>query len=69
MPSILSNNFTLLRNFINIFNNGYDLVIGVKYHSSNMNDVHTKSLYNIVSHPTKVVWLTAFFSNSECLFV
>ena len=53
MQSIISNNFTLLRNFINIINNKYGLIIGAKYHSSNMNDVHTKSLYDIVGHPTK----------------
>ena len=54
MWSIMSNNFILLRNFIDIINNGYGLVIGAKYHSSNMNDVHTKSSYNIVSHHTKL---------------
>ena len=69
MQSIISNNLTLLRNFIDITNNRYGLIIGAKYHSSNMNDAHIKSLYDIVSHPTKVVWPTAFFSNSECLFV
>ena len=65
----MSNNFTLLRNFIDIINNRYGLIIGAKYHSFNMNDVHIKSLYNIVGNPTKVVQLTAFFSNSEHLFV
>ena len=54
--------------FIDVINNGYGLVIGAKYYSFNMNDVHTKSLYNIVSCPAKVVWPTAFFSNSEHLF-
>ena len=66
---VISNNFTLLRNFIDITNNRYGLIIGTKYHRSNMNDVHIKSPYNIVSHPTKVIWLTTFFSNSEHLFV
>ena len=69
MQSIMSNNFTLLRNFIDIINNRYGLIIGAKYHSSNMNDAHTKSLYDIVSCLTKVVWPTAFFFNSEHLFV
>ena len=69
MWSIISNNFTLLRNFIDITNNRYGLIIGAKYHSSSMNDAYIKSLYNIVGYPTKVVWSTAFFSNSECLFV
>ena len=69
MQSVISNNFTLLINFIDITNNRYGLIIGAKYHSSNMNDVHIKSLYDIVSHPAKVIWLTTFFSNSEHLFV
>ena len=69
MQFIMSNNFTLLRNFIDIINNRYGLIIGAKYHSSNMNDVHIKSPYNIVSHLAKAVQPTAFFSNSECLFV
>ena len=69
MQSIMSNNFILLRNFIDIINNRYGLIIGAKYHSSNMNDAYTKSSYDIVGCPTKVIWLTAFFSNSEHLFV
>ena len=69
MWSVMSNNFTFLRNFIDIINNRYGLIIGAKYHSFNMNDVHTMSSYNIVSCPTKVVQPTAFFSNSKCLFV
>ena len=69
MQSVISNNFTLLRNFIDITNNRYGLIIGVKYHSSNMNDAHIKSPYDIVGCPTKVVWPTTFFSNSERLFV
>ena len=69
MQSIMSNNFTLLRNFIDIINSGYGLIIGAKYHSSNMNDVHTKSSYDIVSHLAKVVQPTAFFLNTEHLFV
>ena len=66
---IMSNNFTLLRNFIDIINNRYGLIIGAKYHSFNMNDAHTMSLYDIVSCPTKVIQMTAFFSNSKCLVV
>ena len=69
MQSIMSNIFTLLRDFIDIINNRYGLIIGAKYHSSNMNDVYTMSLYNIVGCPTKVVWLTAFFLSSKHLFV
>ena len=69
MWSIMSNIFNLLENFVDIINNEYGLIIGAKYHSSNMNDVHTMSLYDIVSYPTKVIWLTTFYSNFKCLFV
>ena len=69
MWSIMSNNFTLLRDFIDIINNRYDLIIGAKYYSFNMNVVHTMPLYNIDGCPAKVVQLTAFFSNSKHLFV
>ena len=69
MQSIMSNNFTLLRNFIDIINNRYGLIIGAKYYSFNVNDAHTMPLYNIVGCPVKVVWLTTFFLNSKCLFV
>ena len=61
--------FNLLENFVDIINNKYGLIIGAKYHSSNMNDAYTMSPYDIVGHPTKVVWLTTFFSNSKHLFV
>ena len=69
MGSVMSNNFTLLRNFIDIINNRYGLIIGAKYYSFNMNDAHTMPSYDIVGCPTKVVQLTTFFSNSKCLFV
>ena len=38
MQSIMSNIFNLLENFIDIINNKYGLIIGAKYHSSNMNN-------------------------------
>ena len=41
--------FNLLENFVDIINNKYGLIIGAKYHSSNMNDAHTMSPYDIVS--------------------
>ena len=69
MWSIMSNIFNLLEIFVDIIDNKYGLIIGVKYHSSNMNDVCTMSLTNIVSHPTNVVWPTTFFLNSKHLFV
>ena len=33
-----------------------------------MNNVHTMSPAGIVGCPAKVIWLTAFFSNSKHLF-
>ena len=69
MQFVMSNNFTLLRNFIDIINNRYGLIIGAKYYSFIMNDAHTMPSYNIVSCTVKVIWPTAFFSNSRCLFV
>ena len=64
----MSNIFILLENFVDIINNKYGMIIGAKYHSSNMNDVHTMSPYDIVGHPAKDVQLTTFFLNSKCLF-
>ena len=46
MWSVMSNIFNLLENFLDIINNKYGLLKGAKYHSSNMNDVHTMSLYD-----------------------
>ena len=40
-----------------------------KYGRSRMNDAHTISPTDVVSHPTKVVWSTAFFLDSESIFV
>ena len=69
MWSTASNNFNLIENFVDIINNKYSLIIGAKYYNSNINDVCTMFLYNIVSHPTKVVWPTAFFSEKKVIFV
>ena len=69
MWSVMSNIFNLLENFVEIINNKYGMIIGAKYHSSNMKDVHTMSLTDIVGCPTKVVWPTTFFSNSKHVFV
>ena len=69
MQSIMSNIFNLLNNFVDIIDNKYCLITGVKYHSSNMNDVHTMSLTDIVGCPANVIWLTTFFLDSKHLFV
>ena len=65
----MSNIFNLIGNFVDIINNKFSLVIGAKYYNSNMNDAYTKTPYDIVSHPAKVVWPTAFFSEKKAIFV
>ena len=69
MQSVMSNIFNLIENFVDIINNKYSLIVGAKYYKFNMNDVCTKSPYNIVSCPTKVVQLTALFSEKKVIFV
>ena len=69
MQYVISYNFNLLENFVNIINHKHYLIISAKYHSSNMNDVHTMSLANMSTAPQKVVQPIAFFLNSKHLFV
>ena len=69
MQSIMLNIFKLVKNFIHIINNKYYMVVGAKYDSPIMIDVHTNYPADIVSLPGKVIWLTAFFPNSELIFV
>ena len=69
MQSVMSNIFNLLENFVDIIDNKCGLIIGVKCHSSNMNDACTMSPTNIVSCPANVVQPTTFFLNSKHLFV
>ena len=40
-----------------------------KYGRSRMNDVHTISTFDLVGLPKNVVWSTAFFLDSELIFV
>ena len=53
MWSVMSNIINLLENFVDIIYNKYGLIIGAKYHSSNMNDACTMSPYDIVGCPHK----------------
>ena len=69
MWSITLNIFKLIKNFIDIINNKYYMVVGAKYDSSIMNDAHTNYLANIVSLPAKFVWLTAFLLKKKVIFV
>ena len=69
MQSIMSNIINLLESLVDIIDNKYDLIIGAKYHSSNMNDACTMSPTDIVSHPAKVVQPTTFFLNSKHLLI
>ena len=66
---IMSNIFNLIENFIDIVNNKCCLIICAKYYYSNMNDACTVYLADIVGHPTKVIWLTAFFSKKKMIFI
>ena len=61
MQFIMSNIFNLNENFIDIINNKHCLIMCAKCYSSSMNDACTIYLADIVSHPTKVARLTAFF--------
>ena len=65
----MSNIFNLIENFVDIINTKHCLIICAKYYNSNMNNVHTIYLANIVGHPSKVVWLTTFFSKNKMIFV
>ena len=49
MQHIISNLFNLLENFADIINHKHILIISAKYHSSNMNDVHTMSLADMLA--------------------
>ena len=65
MQSIALNIFKLIKIFIDIFNNKDYMVVGAKYDSSIMNDVHTNYPANIVGLPAKVIWPTVFFSKKK----
>ena len=61
--------FNLTENFIDIINNKCSLIMGAKYYNSSMNNVHTICPANIVGHPTKVIWPTAFFLKKKMIFI
>ena len=69
MQSITSNIFKLIKNFIDIIDNKYCMVVGAKYDSSIMNDAHTNYLADIVSLPAKVTWPTMFFLKKKVIFI
>ena len=56
-------------NFLYIIYDGHSEDMCAKYGRSRMNDAHTISLANLVSCPAKVVRSTAFFLDSESIFV
>ena len=68
IQSVTLNIFKLIKNSIDIINNKYHMVVGAKYDSSIMNDVHTNYLADIVSLPAKVIWPTAFFFKKKSNF-
>ena len=67
MQSVMSNIFNLIDNFIDIIKKC--LIMGAKYYNSSMNDAHTIYPADIVGHPTKVVWPTAFFLEKKLIFI
>ena len=69
MQLVMSNILNLIKNFIDIIDNKYCLIVGAKYDSSIMNDVHTIYPADNVGLPTKVVWPTAFYSKKKTIFI
>ena len=69
MQSITLNIFKLIKNCIDIINNKYYMVVGAKYDSSIMNDVHTNYPADSVGLPAKVIQLTVFFFKKKVIFV
>ena len=63
------NILNLIKKFLYIINDRYSEVMYAKYCRSRMNDMCTVCPANFVSLPAKVIWLTAFFLNSESIFV
>ena len=68
MQSIILNIFNLVENFIDI-NNKCCLIMRAKYYNSSMNDAHTIYPADIVGHPAKIVWPTAFFLKKKTIFI
>ena len=68
MWSITLNIIKLIKNFIDIINNEYHMVVGAKYDSSIMIDAYTNYPTNIVDLPAKIIWLTAFFFKRKVIF-
>ena len=66
---ITLNIIKLIKNFIDIINNEYHMVVGTKYDSCIMNDAYANYPANFVSLPAKVVQLTAFFFKKKVIFV
>ena len=62
-------NFKFIQKFLYIINDRHSKVMCAKYGRSMMNSVHTVCPADFVGLPAKVVWLIAFFLNSESIFV
>ena len=65
----MENILNLFEKFLYIINGRHSEVRCAKYGRSRMNDVHTVCPANFVGLPAKVIWPTAFFLNSELIFV
>ena len=63
------NILNLFEKFLYIIIDRHSEVMCAKYGRCRMNDAHTVCPANFVGLPAKVIWPTAFFSNSELIFV
>ena len=54
MQSIMLYIINLFENFVDIIDNKYVLIIGAKYHNSNMNNAHTISRWTLLAAPQKL---------------
>ena len=63
------NILNLIKKFLYIINDRYSEVMYAKYCRSRMNNACTVCLADFVGLPAKVIWPTAFFLNSELIFV
>ena len=68
MQSIMSNIFNLLENFVDIIDNKYSLIIGAKYHSSNMNDACTIVIFNMTTISISLKQFVNIFYHRICNF-
>ena len=69
MQSVTQNILICIEKNFHIINDMYSEVLIAKYGGPRMNDMHTISLANFVSLPTKIIRSTTFFSKKKVIFV